>query len=92
MAQVIGYFEDNVTFIEGPFVICNPCSNGWRIEVEQMGCLCPVLPDVSIYPLIEKLGLIGKTFDRSKAEAVCDALNALVKKEKIILIDNTWIY
>lgn len=91
MAQVVGYFEDNVVFTEGPFVICNPWGNGWRIEVEMKGHECPVLPDMSIYPTIERLGLKGKTHDMKQAELVCDLLNQMVRGKRIVLIGATWV-
>lgn len=93
MAQVVAYFEDNVVFEEGPFVICNPLGNGWRIEVELKGHHCPVLPDLSIYKIREKLGWgPGKTEDRELAERVCNALNQMVRDGKILLRGRIWVY
>ena len=91
MAQVVGYFDDNVEYEEGPFVLCNPLVNGWRIEVEQKGHRCPVLPDISIYKIMrEGFGLEGKTFDKKEIERICDSLNQMVKEGKITLNDNVW--
>lgn len=88
MAQVVAYFDDDVVFEEGPFVICNARGNGWRIEVEQKGCKCPVLPDISIY---RYLGESVKWPLREDAEAVCDQLNKMVKEGKIVLDENVWV-
>ena len=90
MAQVIGYYENNVTFTEGPFVICNPLANGWRIEVELKGHHCPVLPDLSICRLMESHGWHGKTHDENKAADICDWLNGLVRCGSIVLYGNSW--
>lgn len=90
MAQVVGYFQNDVTFTEGPFVIVE--RNGWRIEAEQKGCNCPILPDSSIYEIAErKFGLCGKTTYKSLAEKVCDALNQMVRDKKIVLRDGCWV-
>ncbi len=91
MAQVIGYFENDVTFEEGPFVICNPCGNGWRIEVEQKEYHCPVLPDMTIYPIKDRLGMRYKTNDHSLAERVCDSLNEMVRNDQIVLSGRCWV-
>ena len=91
MAQTIGYLEDNVTLTEGPFVICNPLGNGWRIEVELKGFECTVLPDASIYEVMKNLGLCGWTNDKEQAEMVCDVLNLMVQQGRIVLEGNWWI-
>ena len=91
MAQVIGYHENNVVFTEGPFVICNPMGNGWRIEVELKRHHCPVLPDASIYPIQKQFGLDGKTWNQSLAERVCDRLNQMVQDSLIILVGDQWM-
>lgn len=91
MAQVINYFSNDIVFAEGPFVICNPLGNGWRIEVELKGHCCPVLPDSSIYVTERSLGLVGKTWDKSLAEKVCDELNEMVRDGKIVLSDKVWV-
>ena len=94
MAQVVGYFEDNVTYEEGPFVISNPLSNGWRIEVEVKGSKTqtPALPDLSIYELKKKLGLEGKTFDKALIERICDDLNQMVRDGKIVQRCGLWVW
>lgn len=91
MAQVVGYMDNHVEFKEGPFVICNPLGNGWRIEVERKGHFCPVLPDASIYGLIKRMKMYaGKFVAKSDAEALCNRLNRLVKSGVITLRDNQW--
>jgi len=92
MAQEVGYFKNNVVFTEGPFVICNPCSNGWRIEVELKGHKCPVLPNISIYKLMEQLGMSGMTMDKELVEKVCDTLNQMVRDEEIALDSGFWAH
>lgn len=84
MAQEVGYFEDNVIYTEGPFVICNPLGNGWRIEVEAKGVNSPILPHSSIYDLMQKrFKHWGKTNSRAEIVRICDALNELVRKDEI---------
>lgn len=91
MAQSVGYFEDNVTFTEGPFVICNPLGNGWRIEVELKDGVCPILPDGSIYDLVKvRYGLAGKTNSHELITKICDDLNQLVKDNQIVLVGKSW--
>ena len=94
MAQVVRYFQNNPVFTEGPFVIVN--INGWRIEAELIetelkGHLCPVLPALSIYSIMKKLGLQGKTNDKEQAAAVCDALNGMVRAGAIVLHNGWWV-
>jgi len=95
MVQVVEYFENDVEYKEGPFVICNPCLNGWRIEAEVKGHHCPALPHMSIYEL-RKLDFPdwpeGKTHDKALAERCCDWLNNLVKKGEITLKGNSWVW
>jgi len=56
MAREVGYFQDcepnDPIYDEGPFVICNPLGNGWRIE--QRGKTCPVLPDIEVYDILKR--------------------------------------
>lgn len=95
MAKRVGYFQDFNTpeeaaeaFSEGPFVMVN--ANGWRVEVELPGHICPVLPDPSVYELRKRLGWpAGKTYDEDKAARVVDQLNQMVRDGKIIL-DKVW--
>ncbi|OHA14616.1 MAG: hypothetical protein A3G49_05495 [Candidatus Sungbacteria bacterium RIFCSPLOWO2_12_FULL_41_11] len=90
MAQEVGYFENNPVYQKGPFVIVS--ANGWRIEAELKGHHCPVLPASSIYAMMEKLGLRGKTNDKEKAALVCDILNGMVRTGQIVLHDNgCWV-
>jgi len=35
MAQIVGYTDGNITFEEGPFVICRLPFGGYRIEQQQ---------------------------------------------------------
>jgi len=90
MTQTVGYFENNVTYMEGPFVMVN--ANGYRIEAELKGHYCPVLPDVSIYLMLEKEKdkAPGKAPDTVIAPLV-DWLNEQVKKGRIILEGNQWV-
>lgn len=92
MAQKVGYFENNVTFKEGPFVLVD--AGGWRIEVKLRGHHCPVLPHSSIYPIKERLGWpLGKINDTVRATLVCDKLNEMVRAGKIVEQDNgLWVH
>lgn len=49
MAQIVGYFQNNVEYTEGPFVY----STIGRVEVELKGHHCPVLCDPSIYHMLQ---------------------------------------
>ena len=92
MTQVVGYYDNDVTFTEGPFVLCNPRGGGWRVEVELKTHKCPVLPDRSIYLLTLAQGLMSeKTHDFEKASKVCDWLNDQVHNGKIVLDGNCWV-
>ena len=70
MAQQVGYFDDDVAFTEGPFVIVDIW--GWRIEVELKDYHCSVLPDLSLTGILRDLGYNGKTRDREHVASVCD--------------------
>lgn len=90
MAQRVGYWDDNVEFTEGPFVVVG--IHGYRIECELKGHHCPVIPDCTIYTFMERLGWKGKTLDVDLAERVCDGLNALVREGAIVLSEKgSWI-
>ena len=90
MAQIVGYFEDDVIFTEGPFVLVDIW--GWRIEVELKGHNCPVLPHISIYKIREQLDWdLGKTENTELATRVCDQLNQMVRDGEIVLKGNIWM-
>jgi hypothetical protein len=92
MAQEVGYFEDDVEYTEGPFVIVNPMGNGWRIEVELVGHRCPVLTDSSIHELRLKNGWpTGKLNSKAQAAELCDWLNSKVRDGIIEQVRNGWV-
>ena len=91
MAQFVRYFENNVEFKEGPFVLCNPLGNGYRIEVELKGHNCPVLPDSSIYSFLERSGYNNdKTWDKASTENKVDFLNSKVRIGVIVNENGVW--
>ena len=85
MAQIVGYFDDDVTFEGGPFVLTNPYGNGFRIECQPPHGVdkpdCPCLLDLSVYRWIENFTNWGqgKTHNRELAVSVVDQLNGMVK-------------
>lgn len=91
MAQEVGYFETDITFKEGPFVVCNPMNNGWRIEAQMDGRNESVLPDSSIYNIEKKFGLIGRPINKEPVAEVCDILNQMVRGGLIVKKDGVWI-
>jgi len=88
MAQVVGYYQNNVEYEEGPFVITS-LSNGYRIEVEMPGHHCPVLPNTCVYTVMKRLGMDGWS-PKEVAARVCDHLNAMWASDLIILEDKTY--
>ena len=91
MAQRVGYFEDDVTFKEGPFVMVK--ADGWRVECEIKGAVCPALPDLTIYALLESEGwLAAKQADDGYAASRTDWLNMQVKNGRIVLHENGYWY
>lgn len=98
MAVVIGFFQNTDTpkaaaeaFKEGPFVICNPLGNGWRIEVELKGAKSPVLPDLSVSRLWKRAGFGEPKFhSQATAAQLCDWLNQQVKIGSIVCNDGNW--
>jgi len=83
MAQICGYFEDNVIYTEGPFVMVQ--AFGWRIEAEVKGHKCPTLPDIGIYKLLETNNKQAhKTDNKEKIIESVDWLNLQVKNGLII--------
>ncbi len=91
MAQVVGYFQNNVVFTEGPFVIVYV--GGWRIEVEQKEKNHSTMTSISIDGIIKGLGMqYGKTRDQELAATVCDRLNQMVRVGEIVLTDyGSWV-
>jgi hypothetical protein len=91
MAQEVEYHANDVLYTEGPFVICNPCGNGWRIEVECVGYHCPVLPDASLHPLLRSFQMNGRTHNKNLAVYVCNLLNKRVVLGEIFLKGNVYV-
>jgi len=90
MAQCVGYYEDDVVYEEGPFVLVS--AGGWRIEAEVKGHKCPALPDLSIFRLIKNhFGDYQKSSNLKKVEERCDFLNKMVKSGDIVLDNGQWI-
>jgi hypothetical protein len=94
VVQLVGYFENNVSFLEGPFVLTRISGSGYRIEVEQKGHHCPVLPDSSIYALREERFNFspGIREDLGPISRVCEALNKMVRNGEIVLEGCSWVY
>ncbi len=93
MAQFVGYFEDDVTYTEGPFVVVN--ANGYRIEVENKKSekKCPCLPPLDIYTLCELYNkTCHKNDDHTIIAATVDWLNQQVKDGVIVLNEKGYWY
>ena len=90
MAQIVSYWQNNVEFTEGPFVLVN--INGWRIEVELKGHKCPVFLDSSIceFCLLHNKPR-RKTNNFQVARRTCDWLNEQVRHGKIVLKGRAWV-
>lgn len=90
MAQIVGYWQDNVEFEEGPFVMVH--AGGWRIEVEVKNHKCPCLPELSIYNLLDAHSRrIYKTGSSALAAQTVDWLNEQVRAGKIVLQGKIWV-
>lgn len=90
MAQIVGYYENNVEYKEGPFVATHMDDSGdYRLEVEnkRSGKGCPCLPDSSIYDFIRasKLPFMDTRGRWAEVEACVDHLNRMVREGKIVL-------
>ena len=76
MAQKVSWYDNDVEYLEGPFVVCD--MNGkCRLEVEFKGRKCPALPIQEVinfarskYPQWEWYGT-----KLSSVELLCDSLN-----------------
>ena len=92
MAQVVGYHEDNVVFVEGPFVIVD--AGGWRIECEMglVGCNS-TLCDISINRLseAERGHRLRKYEEKKHAARECDWLNEQARNGRIIQEGLSWV-
>lgn len=77
MAQELDFLAVNQTLTEGPFVLVQIEEN-YRVEVEQKGFKCTVLPDKSIKEMAkkEKIPLIGSK------ECITNVVNLLNQKTK----------
>lgn len=98
MAQMVGYMDDNIRYESGPFVVVRvPDPNrmgawlGWRIESEHKNFPHPVLPHRSIFGILQKYGLGNRTREKHKAELMCDYLNDLVRRRKIVVMRSEWV-
>lgn len=90
MAQRVGYFENNVIYTEGPFVMTEALYPDYRIEVEIKGHMCPAFPDLSIYELLEMEGIDWHKGKAEKIAPVVDWLNQKVREGIITLQGNIW--
>lgn len=93
MAQHVSYFQDYpFVLTEGPFVVVY--TGGYRIEVDCdcVRATCPVLPDPSVYKLMDAWGFRGKTAHSELADETCDRLNQLVRLGHIVYDESkgTW--
>lgn len=91
MAQKVGYFQNDVVFTEGPFVMVN--ANGWRIEVSSgsdRGCNC-IMPHRSIYELADSLGYKGKTPNTEHVAGIVDKLNEFTRTGRIVRTGDLWV-
>lgn len=90
MAQIVGYWKDNITYEEGPFVVVDVSNNNqFRIEVELKGHHCSILPDTSIYEFLRKADI--DAYDREQCIETCDLLNQMVMEKKIVEINGFWV-
>lgn len=94
MAQHVGYFENNIQFSEGPFVVCKLMESGYRIEVENPESRkgCPCLPDSSIYGFAGTNNLPMVSNRLKDIEETCDILNKMVQLNMIQNLSNWWVY
>ena len=92
MAQVVDYFEDNITYKEGPFVVTRLFGNDYntRVEVELVGHARPVLPHSSIYRLMSDLRLPPRGKLQNVSRTV-NKLNMMVEEEQIKLVNSWWV-
>lgn len=92
MAQVVNYYENGVVYTEGPFV-CTNLGTTYRVEVQ---CVkpqhpgCPVLPDSSIYNLLDDEGFNTGHMNLKGCTKIVDFLNNLVREGKIVLSSDGW--
>lgn len=86
MTQIVGYYEDDVTFTEGPFVLTTLHGPGdCRIEVDHGG-KCPVTIGREIRDLLVAHFRLGNRPLRGPVEALApyvDWLNAEFKAGRI---------
>jgi len=89
MAQVVGFFDNNVEYKEGPFVVCLSAMGSYpRVEAEKKGSHCPVIPDLSV---LEYADGLRKQPEFKSCEARVDHLNQLVREGKIVLRGDVWV-
>jgi len=98
MAQIVRYYQDNVVYEDGPFVVCDLNTggwSGWRLQVEVKGLPHPVVPEDSIFDLVESrygCRYMLKSNDRERIVEMCDYMNSLVKDGKIVLDGSWWVH
>jgi hypothetical protein len=87
MAQTVGYYENNVQYTEGPFVVTTTRGRWYRIEAQKDGHQEPVIPEPSIMEVIYRLGGYGS----ASRTAVCDTLNRMVRTGQIVKTNGVWV-
>jgi len=92
MAQVVGFFQDDFNYREGPFVLVRLPSGYYRLEAEMRGHHTSVFPDDSIYCLAFQEALyVPANGTRDYSEPVVNWLNAQVHKGRIVLDGLVWV-
>ncbi len=89
MAQWVGYYDDNIVYVEGPFVICGGPVGAkvGRIECEFKGHHTCVTPHASVRPLIDT-----KRRERVSKAAIVDYLNSEAREGRIVCNkDGVWV-
>lgn len=92
MAQEVGYFEDNIVYTEGPFVVTCVGSCSYRVEAEKKGGICTILPHISVNFHMKNRGTMLTCTTRENAHAQADYLNDLVSAGTIVNVDSEWQY
>ena len=90
MTKIVKYFQDGFDYPEGPFVVCVHNSPHCRVEVELKGHKTSVLPDASIYQLMDQYKLIHNGSKEEVSKTV-DKLNLMSKNGFIVLNGRVWM-
>lgn len=89
--QHVSYWQNDIEYAEGPFVVCDLPGQAYRIEAEMLDHHTSVYTHHSVYEVQRQLGMVGNTDNRTLVDGVCGVLNRMVTEGKIVRLGREWV-